>query len=276
MATRPGSNLLLKLGGAALIVAALALALLRAGPRAPSPGEAAEALLNEGMVLHERGATEEALPKLAKGAAVAHRGAAASTDPEEQQKLAAIEAEGQFLFGALSLKHLQAQRAQAGGAAAEKTLPNIDLQEPEEALKKAVELAPSNSRAWRLLGFIERERGNLLQAATYLEKAIEQNDRFAAAHNDLGETYYKLGQYDAAERHFLRAADLDADLANAHLNLGIYYSTEGLAEKRARSHARARRHLETYLKLTEGRRSNRERALAAELLQELKPEAPRP
>lgn len=58
------------------------------------------------------------------------------------------------------------------------------------------------------LGVRYMQQGNNERAMTKLQKAIEQNDENARAHQFLGELYRRVGKPDEAREHFRRALDL--------------------------------------------------------------------
>ena len=70
------------------------------------------------------------------------------------------------------------------------------------------------------------ENGWYDAAVNALEKLLEVYPQFAAAHNDLGVLYYKLGDKDKAMTHYENATELQADNITYQKNLADYYYVE--------------------------------------------------
>jgi Tfp pilus assembly protein PilF len=77
--------------------------------------------------------------------------------------------------------------------------------------------------AHRDLGTLYLQRGQAELAIRELRAALEISDRDAETHFAIGEAYRQKLAFDDAERHFLRALDLDPTLLDARLNLGALY-----------------------------------------------------
>jgi tetratricopeptide (TPR) repeat protein len=126
------------------------------------------------------------------------------------------------------------------------------LDEAIDAYRRAIRLAPPSARLHNGLGIAlarvqgsgfrvqdsEESVGNREQEADnpkskiqnpkYLEEAvaafqsaIEIDQNFAEAHNNLGNALRELGRLDEAETHLRRALALKSDYAEAHNNLGV-------------------------------------------------------
>lgn len=78
--------------------------------------------------------------------------------------------------------------------------------------------------------------GDLSQAVTELNLAIEIEPRWALLHYNLGSVYGNMGLHDKAISAWERAKQLDTDFAKAHYNLAVAYAVK--AENESRSGAK--------------------------------------
>jgi len=60
------------------------------------------------------------------------------------------------------------------------------------------------------------------------KQAEKMNPGDAEVHNNLGDTYYKLGMYKEAIGAFKQAISINPDYADAHYNLGVVYGKSGM------------------------------------------------
>jgi tetratricopeptide (TPR) repeat protein len=79
---------------------------------------------------------------------------------------------------------------------------------------------PSDLKPVYALSLMEKNRGKLDQAQTYLTAIIEASGSNSAALNNLGNIYFFKGQFDSAAFFYRLAIEADQDLAEAHYNLG--------------------------------------------------------
>ena len=97
------------------------------------------------------------------------------------------------------------------------------LDEAKALIEKALELAPGDPYITDSLGWVEYKRGNLEQAATWLEKAYaKQPDAEIGAH--LAEVWFKQGKTQAAQellRNSLKDAPENETVRNTFKTLGI-------------------------------------------------------
>jgi tetratricopeptide (TPR) repeat protein len=70
------------------------------------------------------------------------------------------------------------------------------------------------------LAILQAKDGRLADAEKTLTTAIERNDS-AAAFNQLGIVYRRLGRFKEADEAYQRAIQIDPNYALAHLNLGV-------------------------------------------------------
>ena len=73
-----------------------------------------------------------------------------------------------------------------------------------ELLNKAVVRDPKNADIHNLLGFAERNRGNLDAAFKHYEQALALDPRHRGAHEYIGEAYLMTGDLAKAEEHMAK------------------------------------------------------------------------
>jgi len=73
-----------------------------------------------------------------------------------------------------------------------------------ELLNKAAARDPKNADIHNLLGYTERNRGNLDAAFKHYEQALALNPRHRGAHEYIGEAYLMTGNLAKAEEHLAR------------------------------------------------------------------------
>lgn len=77
------------------------------------------------------------------------------------------------------------------------------------------------------LAYALRASGNLEEAITYCERAIQMNPTYAPAHSNRGLALKAQGKLDLAIDCFQRALEIDPDFAPAHSNLAIILKRKG-------------------------------------------------
>lgn len=83
-----------------------------------------------------------------------------------------------------------------------------DLEEAERALRKAVELAPSNPQAHQNLGAVLLSRGALTEAERHLHEALRLRPDYPEAHYNLARVAEERGDTRRALDHYARMAEL--------------------------------------------------------------------
>jgi Flp pilus assembly protein TadD len=193
-----------RIGGAALVVAVLALGWMTIRRNEIYRSDVAiwsdvvahrphntRALVNLGTVLAKRGQTDEALALYRQ---------ALQLDPDNS--------DAQFNLG-LTL---------AG---------RNELDEALVHLNEAVRLVPHSAIAQCDLGVVLAQKGDLVGASKHLTESLRFDPRNATAHNVLGTILARQGNPAAAEKEFARALQLEPDFADAHANLGLVLAELG-------------------------------------------------
>ncbi|MHC4883525.1 MAG: tetratricopeptide repeat protein [Planctomycetota bacterium] len=232
---------------------------------APTTAEVDKAI-DDGIELCLDGKYAQGLQLLRRTAERAHR-----------LKFTMQEAYAYFHLGGFQLKALEREFSQKREQATLKgirfTIPPERFEQAERHLQKALRLKPELPEAfqiYRMLGYIYREQGKNLNAVASLTQSLKLNKNFAQAHNDLGETYFALGQYDDANTEYKLALHIDDKLPAPHFNLGLFYSPKEIAASLPKSRELASQHLQAFLELTaEEAPDMPERIVAQRVLNEL-------
>ena len=82
------------------------------------------------------------------------------------------------------------------------------LNEAEEALCRALALAPEHAAALHLLGVVGFRQGRIDEAAALMERSIAASPETALYHRNICEVYRSLGRYDDALAAGHRAVSL--------------------------------------------------------------------
>ena len=82
----------------------------------------------------------------------------------------------------------------------------------EQALRRSLELAPQNAGAARHLAYVFASRHEFREAATQARKAIELDPSDSHAYGVLGDALLELGRYDEASQAFRQMMSLDESL----------------------------------------------------------------
>lgn len=118
-----------------------------------------------------------------------------------------------------------------------------ELDKADEALGKALKLAPGSATPLLSHGILLAVMGKFNLAVTELQTALKQKDQSAIGHLYLGQALANLGRFAEAEVQLTRAIELGGDeVKDAHRFLGAIYLQRGEREKGVAE-------FETYLKL---------------------------
>jgi tetratricopeptide (TPR) repeat protein len=105
---------------------------------------------------------------------------------------------------------------------AQVSLKNLPLDQQAQALaqfEKAVALSPNDYRFWVALGTASEQAGNRDRAEQALKKAVELAPSYAYPHWYLGNLLLRSSRYDEAFVELRRAAEADAELQTQQFNL---------------------------------------------------------
>jgi Flp pilus assembly protein TadD len=95
--------------------------------------------------------------------------------------------------------------------------------EAEKQLRALAQAHPELGGVHANLGLIHRQAGRTAEAVAALELAVQASPTQARFHNELGIAYRANGQFAKAREAYERALALDANFADAMLNLGILF-----------------------------------------------------
>lgn len=140
---------------------------------------------------------------------------------EEAEKHLAERGSGEVAFPDRVMERLEGL-AQSSGAYLQRgnrDLMNGALDTAETALRRAVEIDPTNSAAHRNLAHALLQQGKVKEARDSLEVAVEQLPEDEWIHFDLGNIYLANSQAPRALRSFQRAVELEPTFAKGHFNL---------------------------------------------------------
>ena len=79
---------------------------------------------------------------------------------------------------------------------------------------------PANSRAHGALGLALSDQGRVREALPHFQRALELDPKSVATEQNIGNAYYRLGEFAAAREHYQRAVALDPKFASGFNGLG--------------------------------------------------------
>lgn len=102
----------------------------------------------------------------------------------------------------------------------------------EKTFEQVLEQNPEHAPTLNYLGYMWADRGvRLTEAEELISEAVRQYPKNGAYIDSLGWVYYKLGQYDLAEKHLLDAATLIPDDPTIQEHLGDLFARIGHLER---------------------------------------------
>ena len=123
------------------------------------------------------------------------------------------------------------------------TYENKEYDEAEIYLLKVLEVESRFADVMNMLGVISHDRGDIVTAKEYFEKALDLNPRYTEAALNLAVTYNEQGQYEKARETYGQITNLHSGrengiepfargkLANMHSELGRAYAELQMFEK---------------------------------------------
>ncbi len=103
-----------------------------------------------------------------------------------------------------------------------------DYKGSEKTLRDLIEKTPENATALNNLGYFLAERGEKLDEALQMtQKAVKTQPENPSFLDSLGWVYFKMGNYDEAEKHLKEANRRDPSSATALDHLGDVYAKQG-------------------------------------------------
>jgi len=109
----------------------------------------------------------------------------------------------------------------------------------ERVCRQIVERRPNQPDAFNVLGVILNAKGDRVEAAKMIRRAILLNGGIASYYANLGEVERLAKNLDDAEAALKKALELDPNLAQAHSNLGIVHFDREEYEEAAASYEKA-------------------------------------
>ncbi len=92
---------------------------------------------------------------------------------------------------------------------------------------RAIEIKPDYVEAYNNRGIIYKKRGDLKQALSDFNKAIEINPGYEKAYNNRGAIYYEQNNIAQASSDYSRAIEINPNFAEAYYNRGVVYYEQG-------------------------------------------------
>lgn len=111
------------------------------------------------------------------------------------------------------------QRSDPDFEAGERAVRDGQWKSAIERLGKAVRRDPGNADAFNLLGYAQRNAGDLDGALRSYEEALRLNPDHRGAHEYIGQTYVMLGDRAKAERHLAALARICGTGCEEHRSL---------------------------------------------------------
>jgi protein O-GlcNAc transferase len=113
------------------------------------------------------------------------------------------------------------------------------LEEARAGYASVLARAPRNFDALHLLGVLALQTARPAEAAEHISRALQVDPAVAAAHNNLGEAWRRIGRREEAEACFRQALSLDPRYADAHFNLASLLRRVGRGEEAVLSYRSA-------------------------------------
>jgi tetratricopeptide (TPR) repeat protein len=102
-----------------------------------------------------------------------------------------------------------------------------DFREAESRYRKILEVEPSHSTAWYLLGVSRQMQGKLDQAVESYREALRLRPNYAEVHSNLGVAYSVQGRLSDAVGSYREAVRINPSFPSARNNLGLALLDQG-------------------------------------------------
>ena len=109
--------------------------------------------------------------------------------------------------------------------------PFVSSQELKPSKPQELSALQKQARDYREQGYKEQTLGNLENAFSLFQKAVQIDPSYAVAYNDLGVISEIYGRPDAAEQDYLQAIKVGPDFLSAYSNLALLYENKRDLEK---------------------------------------------
>ncbi len=98
-----------------------------------------------------------------------------------------------------------------------------DYRNAEAVLNEVLKSSPRNAMAYLGMGKVAYAKGEYDAAQRSFARAAQLEPRLAEAHNALGEVYTSKGLFDEATFYFQKSLRIDPNFGPALMNMGLYY-----------------------------------------------------
>jgi tetratricopeptide (TPR) repeat protein len=96
-----------------------------------------------------------------------------------------------------------------------------DLAQAKSLYQKAIEEEDFTADAWCNLGIIESQSDNHARAIDAFTKCLSHEPRHYEAHYNLANLYAEVGNYALAKVHYAIASEIEPAFPNSYFNLGL-------------------------------------------------------
>ena len=98
------------------------------------------------------------------------------------------------------------------------------LADAERLYRSVLAEDDGNADSLHLIGVIRIQQGKAAEAVDFIERALERNPHYAAAHSNLAKALCDLGRYEDAVTHCRSSIEINPASADAHYNLATTFS----------------------------------------------------
>ncbi len=95
-----------------------------------------------------------------------------------------------------------------------------DFERARDKLNRALAIAPQSTEILNKLAFVEGKLGNLDAAIKHYEESLQIDENDDLTHNALASMYKAQGEFDTAQEHYKKALELDDTYAVTYYNYG--------------------------------------------------------